>query len=163
MASDAPSMKNPRPEMNALSTSQGKIEANQRNAQHSTGPKSVEGKKMSSLNAVKHGLLVKDVVITNRAGKEDQTEFDALLAEFRNDYKPSGIAQDLLVRELAISYWKSARALRCERADVTCSSDDRKDESEFSDLEVLILETQPVSQAYRSLLQNSRGIKFLLW
>ena len=162
MGNDAASANNPQPKINARSTSPKKIEANRRNSQLSPGPKSVQGKKTSSLNALKHGLLVKDVVITNRAGKEDQAEFEHLLTEFRNDYNPCGIAEDFLVRELAISYWKSARALRCERADVTCSSDDRKDESEFSDLELLVLETQSASEGYRSLLENSRGIKFLL-
>jgi hypothetical protein len=61
------------PEINAPSTSPQKIEANQSKSQLSPGPKSAQGKKTSSLNALKHGLLAKDVVITNRAGKEDQT------------------------------------------------------------------------------------------
>jgi len=65
-------------------------------------------------NARKHSLLEKDVVIAAGDGKEDQAEFDALLAEMREYCKPQGIAEDLLVREIAISYWKSARALRCE-------------------------------------------------
>src|SRR5258705_11016226 len=90
---------------NAGTTSQKKIEANRQNAQLSSGPRSVEGKKTSSRNATKHGLLVKDIVITTRANKEDQTEFDALLDELRDDYKPIGVAEDLLVQELAISYW----------------------------------------------------------
>jgi Mrp family chromosome partitioning ATPase len=38
-------------EINVSSTSPKKIEANQRNAQLSTGPKSAEGMKISSLNA----------------------------------------------------------------------------------------------------------------
>ena len=99
---------------NAGTTSQKKIEANRQNARLSPGPTSVEGKKTSSRNAAKHGLLTKDIVITARGNKEDQAEFDALLAEMREYCKPQGIAEDLLVREIAISYWKSARALRCE-------------------------------------------------
>ena len=102
-------------------TSQKKVEANRQNAQLSTGPTSAEGKKTSSRNASTHGLLVKDVVITNRGDMENQAEFDDLLAEMRNFYSPVGIAEDLLVRELTISYWRSARALRCERGDVTCA------------------------------------------
>ena len=85
-------------------TSQKKVEANRRNAQLSTGPTSPEGKKTSSLNASKHGLLVKDVVITTRDNKEDQAEFDDLLAEMRDWYRPVGIVEDLLVREMTISF-----------------------------------------------------------
>jgi hypothetical protein len=142
-------------------TSQKKVEANRRNAQLSTGPTSAEGKKASSLNASKHGLLVKDVVITTRDNKEDQAEFDRLLAEMRDCYGPVGIAEDLLVREMTISYWRSARALRCERGHVTCD-DAAPNESELSEVEITIVALQPATDAYHSLLQSSRGIKFLL-
>ena len=37
--------------------SQRKLEANRRNAQKSTGPKSAAGKKKVSHNALKHGLM----------------------------------------------------------------------------------------------------------
>src|ERR1019366_8552875 len=123
---------------NTETTSQKKVEANRRNAQLSTGPTSAEGKKTVSRNALKHGLLVKDVVITNRGNMEDQAEFDDLLAEMRNFYSPVGIAEDLLVRELTISYWRSARALRCERGDVTCAGSTEY-ASELSEAEIAIL------------------------
>ncbi len=161
MGTDARPLSNSRPEINAPSLSQKKIEANQRNAQLSSGPRSVEGKKTSSRNAAKHGLLIKDVVITTRANQEDQTEFDALLDELRDYYNPIGIVEDLLVRELAVSYWRSARALRCERGDVTCAGA-APDQSELSELEASILMLEPAADAYHSLLGSSRGIKFLL-
>jgi hypothetical protein len=147
---------------NTGTTSEKKIEANRKNAQFSTGPTSVEGKVKSSRNASKHGLLIKDVVITTRANKEDQTEFDALLAELRECYGPIDIAEDLLVREPAVSYWRSARALRCERADVTCAGTAAPDQSEPSEVEVAILTLAPAAEAYHSLLRSSRGIRFLL-
>jgi hypothetical protein len=37
--------------------------ANRRNAQKSTGPKTPEGKAAVRLNAMKHGLLSKDVLL----------------------------------------------------------------------------------------------------
>jgi hypothetical protein len=146
---------------NAGTTSQKKIEANRQNGQLSSGPRSVEGKKISSRNAAKHGLLTKDIVITTRANKEDQTEFDALLDGLREDYTPIGFVEDLLVRELAVSYWKSARALRCERGDVTCG-DTASDQSELTEMEAAILTLQPAVEAYHSQLESPRGIKFLL-
>src|SRR5258707_261267 len=39
------------------------IEANRLNAQHSTGPRTTEGKSASRLNALKHGLFAADPVI----------------------------------------------------------------------------------------------------
>jgi hypothetical protein len=142
-------------------TSQKRVEANQRNAQLSTGPKTVEGKKISSCNAAKHGLLVKDVVINTRGNKEDQAEFDALLAQMRNAYAPVDIVEDLLVQEIAISYWRSARALRCERGDVTCAGAERK-QDEISAIEISILTVLPAADAHHSLLRSPGGIKLLL-
>jgi hypothetical protein len=65
------------------------------------------------------------------------------------------------VRELAVSYWKSARALRCERGDVTCAHTGPS-QAEFSELEVSLLMVLPAADAYHWLLERSRGIKFLL-
>ena len=39
--------------------------ANRRNAKKSTGPKTPEGKRRSGRNAVKHGLLSRDLVVTS--------------------------------------------------------------------------------------------------
>jgi hypothetical protein len=38
-------------------TTEAQIKANQENAQKSTGPTSVEGKKKSSMNAITHGIF----------------------------------------------------------------------------------------------------------
>ena len=70
-------------------------------------------------------------------------------------------AEDLLVRELAVSYWRSARALRCERGDITCDVTE-PNQTELSEVEVAILTLEPAADAYHSLLRSSRGIKFLL-
>ena len=147
---------------NAETTSQEKVEANRRNAHLSTGPTSEEGKKISSRNASKHGLLIEDVVITTRDNKEDQAEFDGLLAEMQDFYRPVGIAEDLLVREMTISYWKSARALRCERGNVTCAGAEPH-ESELSEMEIAVFTCSPFKvDTYNSLLETSRGLAFLL-
>jgi len=67
--------------MNAGKTSPAKIEANRRNAQFSSGPKSPEGKKIVAGNARKHGLLENNnIVISAGDGTEDQAEFDNLFS-----------------------------------------------------------------------------------
>jgi hypothetical protein len=47
-----------------------KIDSNGKNAPKCTGPKSEEGKKVSRWNALKHGLLAKEVVIPTGERKE---------------------------------------------------------------------------------------------
>jgi hypothetical protein len=69
-----------------------KIEANRRNAQHSTGPRTDAGKRASRMNALKHGLLANEVVITRGDYKEDEEAFTQLLRELREQFTPVGPA-----------------------------------------------------------------------
>ena len=75
-----------------MSTSPAQFAANAANAQHSTGPRTPEGKTRSSLNASKHGLTAREVVIA----PGEQPEFDDLLASFQADVKPQGAIQQTL-------------------------------------------------------------------
>ena len=58
--------------------SEKQILANRRNAMNSTGPKSIEGKKASRLNAMKHGILAKQILISG----ENESEFLNIRQEF---------------------------------------------------------------------------------
>ena len=48
---------------NDKTASVAKVEANKKNAAKSTGPKTGEGKAVVKMNALKHGLLSKELVI----------------------------------------------------------------------------------------------------
>ena len=48
--------------------------ANRRNAQKSTGPKTVNGRAVSKMNALKHGILSKEVVVRSLGIKESLHE-----------------------------------------------------------------------------------------
>ncbi|MDC3384998.1 hypothetical protein OAW59_01385 [Candidatus Pelagibacter sp.] len=50
-------------------SSTNKINANRQNAKKSTGPKSIAGKKRSSLNAIKHGLTCENMFVLERTKK----------------------------------------------------------------------------------------------
>lgn len=86
--------------------------ANRRNAQLSTGPKSIEGKSQSRRNALNHGILSSALVITE-AGK-DPAEFDRLLRGLHRDRAPVGALEEKLVEEIAACWWRQMRALQCE-------------------------------------------------
>jgi hypothetical protein len=107
---------------NKTNTSLKKIESNRRNARHSTGPRTLEGKDRVSHNALKHGLLSsKEVVIP---GDEDPAEFDALLEELQRDRQPVGKTEEFLVHEIAAGMWRVRRALRCESGETRKAKDD---------------------------------------
>jgi hypothetical protein len=91
-----------------------KAEANRRNAQFSTGPKTEEGKSHSRGNSLKHGILASVIVIMKGEGAEDGAEFDGLLSSLQKDLAPVGALEEILVEKIATCCWRHRRALRCE-------------------------------------------------
>jgi hypothetical protein len=142
--------------------SSGKVEANRQNSRNSTGPKTLRGKKNSSRNAIKHGLLTKELLITTGAGKESRAEFELLLAGLRDYYKPVGVVEDLLVQEIAVSYWRSKRALRSERGAVTLDNEIPRQFPELTESEQYSMRIMSDAEGRHQLLQSSRGLNYLL-
>ena len=91
-----------------------KINANRRNSQLSTGPKTDVGKQASRMNALKHALLAKEIVITRGDNKEDEWAFAQLLEDLHADFQPIGVVEELEVQKIALCYWRKKRAIRYE-------------------------------------------------
>lgn len=70
-----------------------------------------------ALNAVKHGVLSKLVVLPH----EDEAEFSELLAALVEEHQPAGMTQQHLVEELAGIIWRKRRALIAEGATINRS------------------------------------------
>ncbi len=85
-------------------------EINRENAQHSTGPKTEEGKKNSSLNALRHGLTGQIVVMPS----EDLAAYQLHLAAFKTDLGPQGSIEAHLVQSLADTAWRLNRVAALE-------------------------------------------------
>ncbi len=82
-----------------MATSQARIEANQRNAQLSTGPKTIEGKAQSRLNAFQHGLAGAGDLL---APGEDAALVAARTEAFSIEFQASGVAGAVLARRAAV-------------------------------------------------------------
>ena len=95
-----------------------KLEANRKNAQKSTGPRTEEGKRNSRWNALKHGLLSREIVVQSGEGKESVEDYQCLLASLRQDLQPVGVLEEMLVEKIAVCYWRLARVSRCENAEI---------------------------------------------
>ena len=89
-----------------------KLASNRRNGPKSRGPTTARGKRNSSWNSLKHGLLSRRPVEF-----DDQTaeEFSHLLTSLRRDLQPVGSLEELLVEKIAYSYWQSAVATYHEK------------------------------------------------
>lgn len=91
-----------------------KRRANRRNARRSTGPRSADAKRRSSQNALKHGILADDVVVRSVAGREQQADFDALLADLHHALRPKNRIEQTLVERIATCHWRLRRVHRFE-------------------------------------------------
>ncbi len=95
-------------------TTQKQLEANQKNAQESTGPKTTEGKTVAKLNAVKHGILSEAVLITKGEGEERREVYQRLYHGLREYFQPEGAMEEALVEQIAVTLWRKRRVLRFE-------------------------------------------------
>jgi hypothetical protein len=91
-------------------TSFRQIEANRRNALHSTGPKTEEGKGQSRRNALRHGLTAETVI----DGLEDSEDYRAFEAAVIADYDARTAVERELVLRLASLLWRMRRAISIE-------------------------------------------------
>jgi len=86
---------------------------NRANAQHSTGPRSPEGKAIVSRNATKHGLLSNAIIAT---AFEQQADWEAHLADFLDLLDPRDHPEHVLAEHIAFLHWRRARLDRYETA-----------------------------------------------
>jgi len=84
---------------------QAQATANLANAQFSTGPRTGEGKKVSSRNAVTHGLFSQMIVLKD----ENQAEFDAFREGIFRNLEPANLFESTLVDEIINALWRIRR------------------------------------------------------
>ena len=109
--------------------SERRIQANRRNALRSTGPKTARGKRTVSRNAIKHGFLAREVVITAGDGAENLKEFHTLVEGLGKCYEPVGVIEETLVQTIATCLWRKARVIRAENGEIR----ERLDTSEWTE------------------------------
>jgi len=88
------------------------IFANRENSKFSTGPRTPEGKAVSSQNGKTHGLFAADPVLPH----EDRDQFNALLERYQSDFAPATVHEEFLVTQMAGARWKLDRTERIEVA-----------------------------------------------
>ncbi|HEY1340702.1 MAG TPA: hypothetical protein VGF59_24490 [Bryobacteraceae bacterium] len=86
------------------------IEANRRNAQRSTGPRSAEGKAVSRLNALKSGIDAKSHVIPG----EDPAELEALAERYYQRWQPATPEEIFLLDAMIAADWLKRRMNKVE-------------------------------------------------
>ncbi len=103
-------------------TTDSKTQANQANAQHSTGPRTPEGKAISSRNAITHGLTALSALVPG----EDPIVYESYCAGMLAAFDPYNTPETALVQEITDVQWRLRRASRCEAAILSTECPDMK-------------------------------------
>ena len=101
-------------------TSPAQFNANQANAQLSTGPRTAAGKARVSQNAVRHGLTARHLVVR----EDEREEFDAFEASLTAELDPQGALETITFQELLHAAWNLQRFSRIEAEVSTGTSED---------------------------------------
>jgi len=89
---------------------EAQILANWRNAQKSTGPRTSRGKAAVSQNAVKHGFLARQAVISS----ESQADFDLYRDQILDELAPATPMESILAERIVSLSWRLKRVCRIQ-------------------------------------------------
>ena len=104
-------------------TSARQIAANRSNAAKSTGPRTRAGREVSKMNALKHGILSRQVLVRGQVLQESEAELEALHQRFREEFHPQGPLEELLVDQIVTAHWRLRRALSAESGEIALNMD----------------------------------------
>ncbi len=141
------------------------IAANRRNGRKSTGPKTPEGRAISKMNALKHGLLAETVVVRGHKLKESRTAFRKLCQEFYTSLVPVGPLEEMLVGQIVTVTWRLRRARTAETGEIALSVDGGCWHREKQNPLTLLLAMPPLpgtERLVRKLEQSVWGCHFLI-
>ena len=79
----------------------------------STGPRTPQGKQRSKMNATKHGILSKYVVLKGESLKE----YESLVQSLCDCFQPRGKMEEIEVGKIAMDSWRQRRLVQAELAE----------------------------------------------
>ena len=136
-----------------------KLSANRRNAQLSTGPKTALGKSKSALNAVKHGILAKELI--KNVSAEELQNFEVLKLGLVESLKPKDAMQAILCEKISVDIWRLRKVLAFEHGAMQLEMlnlDTSGSPVELSRREVLVGHLE----SYNTELENLNQLKNLI-
>ena len=135
-------------------TSAAQTEANRANAQHSTGPKTPEGKQRVSANALKHGLSAREINV----GDDERETFDEFHASLIEEIAPDGAVQTTIFNQIVHSAWNLRRA-RIMEAELSQTGDPLTDDVLARKLDRLSAHQTRLDRAFHRGLREIKALQ----
>jgi hypothetical protein len=132
-----------------------KLQSARLNGAKSTGPKTPEGKAIASMNALRHGLAAKTVVLSN----ESHDRFNGIHDAYIDEFDPRTTAESDAIEEMAIAKWRHRRYWGIEAAtlDLQMDRQAKELEKEFTKMD----EMTRLAIAFTALADNSNALRLL--
>jgi hypothetical protein len=134
---------------------QAQIDAARINGAKSRGPKTPEGKAASSMNALRHGLTAKAILLTN----ENPEAYTRLADAYYEKFQPADDVERDLVDEMVIAKWRQRRDWSNEAAlfDLEMDHQTKKVSAQYEKID----HACRYALAFRALADESKSIQLL--
>jgi hypothetical protein len=134
---------------------QAQIDAARRNGAKSQGPKTSEGKAVSSMNALRHGMTAKAILLTN----ENPEAYAKLAEAYYEKFDPADDVERDLVDEMVIAKWRQRRDWSNEAAlfDLEMDHQTKKIDEQYQKID----HACRYALAFRALADESKSIQLL--
>ena len=133
---------------------------NRANAKLSTGPSTPEGKARSSMNALRHGLTARAILLPTDDPAANQHHTQG----FFDEYQPQGASEQQLVQSLADTAWRLNRVARLEAALFSAGATPEEDETRALETQIraltsLSMHSHRLSRQFENTLKQLREIQ----
>ena len=127
-------------------------EANRRNAQHSTGPKTPEGKAAIRFNALTYGLRTRATILE----RENAAEYSQLWDELEADWQPQTRTERCYLETMVTSQWLLKRVAQSESRIYDCIE---FGEERFKMLAYVAKQRAQLERSFTSALRELRQLQ----
>lgn len=132
-----------------------RLEANRTNAQHSTGPRTPEGKSRISQNALKHGLNSPHILVR----EEEREAFGQFKANLRTQLLPAGALEEDLFARLLHASWNLRRLRQLEEVLLVDYDDPFTHPEAERKMNSYARHTSRFERTYRNVLRDLRQLQ----
>jgi hypothetical protein len=128
----------------------------QRNGAKAAGTKSPQGIQKSSMNALRHGLTSRTLVLSN----ESQAKFDQLLQSYIEKFRPRDGVEMNLVDEMVAARWRQQRVWMIQTAALDLQMDSQEEEIENTLLK--LTEPTRIAMAFTAMANHEKALELLM-